>query len=365
LNSGGDEARANIGRDETSPRAAQKAVGEARDESNAQGSTTTSLESGSRLAPGHTSENAAEGSETFRCGANHSGMEQTNNKEVRQAEKKTVHSPRFTSPSTTTSNQHRSPQNFMGSGSRLQHSECGHITDAPTPNLDDDIDSDENLRPPIMSGPAPLAGAEPLPAAPPQATSMAAPGAQATSTASPAGQATPSTAIAAAIASRASTTLPPGQAHSDAAHDSTEPETTRFPKPCTRVTTTSVVYTVIDFDGRFDATRRRGSVLGSRTKDRNIITSTARKKMFATQQQQSRRARSRNIVTLIARRAVITQQRRSKHRHLNGEKGGDYDSFKNRKKLRANTTSTRRRTATRSNNDEEMFVRGGVSECDS
>jgi len=62
---------------------------------------------------------------------------------------------------------------------------------------------------------------------------------------------------------------------------------------------------------------------------------------------------------------VITQQRRSKHRHLNGEKGGDYDSFKNRKKLRANTTSTRRRTATRSNNDEEMFVRGGVSECDS
>jgi len=32
---------------------------------------------------------------------------------------------------------------------------------------------------------------------------------------------------------------------------------------------------------------------------------------------------------------VITQQRRSKHRHLNGEKGGEYDSFKNRKKLHA------------------------------
>jgi hypothetical protein len=91
------------------------------------------------------------------------------------------------------------------------------------------------------------------------------------------------------------------------------------------------VYTVIDFDGRFNATRRRGSVLGSRTKDRNIT------EMFATQQQQSRRARSRNIVTLIARRAVITQQRRSKHRHLNGEKGGDYDSFKNRMKLHATT----------------------------
>jgi hypothetical protein len=34
---------------------------------------------------------------------------------------------------------------------------------------------------------------------------------------------------------------------------------------------------------------------------------------------------------------VITQQRRSKHRHLNGEKGGDYDSFKNRMKLHATT----------------------------
>ena len=148
LNSGGDEARTNIGRDKTSPRAAQRAMGEARIESNAQGSTITSLESGSRLAPGHTRENAAEGSETFRCGANHSGMEQTNNEEVRQAEKKSVHSPRFTLPSTSTSNQHRSPQNFMGSGSRLQHSECGHITDAPTPTLDDDIDSDRTFSPP-------------------------------------------------------------------------------------------------------------------------------------------------------------------------------------------------------------------------
>ena len=107
-------------------------------------------------------------------------------------------------------------------------------------------------------------------------------------------------------------------------------ETARFPKPCTQVTTTSVVYTVIDFDGIFDATRRRGSVLGSRTRDRNIT------EMFATQQQ-SRRARLRNIVTLIARRAVITQQRRSKHRHLNGEKGGEYDSFKDHKKLHATT----------------------------
>ena len=127
----------------------------------------------------------------------------------------------------------------MGSGSRLQHSECGRVRDAPMPNLDDDIDSNENLQPPIMSGPAPLAGVVPLPAPPPQATSKAAPGAQATSTASPAGQATPSTAIAAAIAPRASTTSPPGQAHSDAAHDSTEPETTRIPKPCTQTTTTS------------------------------------------------------------------------------------------------------------------------------
>ena len=152
LNSGGDEARTNIGRDKTSPRAAQRAMGEARIESNAQGSTITSLESGSRLAPGHTRENAAEGSETFRCGANHSGMEQTNNEEVRQAEKKSVHSPRFTLPSTSTSNQHRSPQNFMGSGSRLQHSECGRVRDAPMHNLDDDIDSYENLQPPIMSG---------------------------------------------------------------------------------------------------------------------------------------------------------------------------------------------------------------------
>ena len=188
LNSGGDEARANIGRDETSPRAVRRAMGEARNESNAQGSTITSFESGSRLASGHTNENAAEGSETFLCGANHPGMEQTNNQEVRQAEKKTVHSPRFTSPSTSTSNQHRSSQNFMGSGSRLQHSECGRVRDAPMPNLDDDIDSDENFQPPIMSGPALLARAEPLTAAPPQSTSRAAPGAQSTSTASLAGQ---------------------------------------------------------------------------------------------------------------------------------------------------------------------------------
>ena len=130
----------------------------------------------------------------------------------------------------------------MGSDSRLQHSECGRVRDAPMPNLDDDIDDDENLQPLIMSGLAPLAGVEPLPAPPPQATSTAAPGAQATSTASPTGQATPSTAIAAAIAPRASTTLPPGQAHSGAAHDSTDPETTRFPKPCTQVTTTFVVH---------------------------------------------------------------------------------------------------------------------------
>jgi len=124
------------------------------------------------------------------------------------------------------------------------------------------------------------------------------------------------------------------------------------------------VYTVIDFDGRFDATRRRGSVLGSRTKDRNITTSTARKKMFATQRK-SRRARARNIVTLIARRAVITQQqRRSEHRHLNREKGGEYSFFENPQEIaRYNTTSTRRETW--SKNDEEMFVRGGVSECDS
>jgi len=330
LNSGGDEARATKGRDETSPRAAQRAPGEARNESNAQGSTTTILESGSRLAPGHTRENAAGGSETFRCGANHPGMETTNNQEVRQAEKQSAHSPRFTSLSTSTSNQHRSPQSFMGSDSRLQHSDCGRIRDAPMSHLDDDIDSDENLQPPIMSGPAPPAGVEALPAAPPQATSLA---------------------------------TPEEQTHIDAAHDSVEPEMTRFPIPCTQATENSEVYTVIDFDGRFDATRRRGSVLGSRTKDRNITTSTARK-MFATQRK-SRRARARNIVTLIARRAVITQQqRRSKHRHLNGEKGGEYGFFKNPQEVaRYNTTSTRRETW--SNNDEEMFVRGGVSECDS
>jgi len=365
LNSGGDEARATKGRDETSPRAAQRAPGEARNKSNAQGSTTTILESGSRLAPGHTRENAAGGSETFRCGGSHPGMETTNNQEVRQAEKQSAHSPRFTSLSTSTSNQHRSPQSFMGSDSRLQHSDCGRIRDAPISHLDDDIDSDENLQPPIMSGPAPPARVEASPAAPPQATSSAAPEAQATSTASPAGQATPSTAIAAATAPRASTTRPEGQAHIDAAHDSIEPETTRFPIPCTQATENSEVYTVIDFDGRFDATRRRGSVLGSRRKDRNITTSTARK-MFATERK-SRRARARNIVTLIARRAVITQQqRRSEHRHLNGEKGGEYGFFKNPQGVaRYRTTSTRRRTATRSNNDEEMFVRGGVSECDS
>jgi len=83
-------------------------------------------------------------------------MEQTGNQEVSKAEKKSVHWPRFNLPSITTSNEHRSPQNFTGSGSRLQHSECGHITDAPTPNLDDDIDSDENLQPPIRSGPVPM-----------------------------------------------------------------------------------------------------------------------------------------------------------------------------------------------------------------
>ena len=156
LNSGGDDARASTGRDETSPRAVQKTTGEARNESNAQGSTTTTSESGSRSAPGHLRENAAEGLETFRRGANHPSMEQTGNQEVSKAEKKSVHWPRFNLPSITTSNQHRSPQNFMGSGSRLQHSECGHITDAPTPNLDDDIDSDENLQPPIRSGPVPM-----------------------------------------------------------------------------------------------------------------------------------------------------------------------------------------------------------------
>jgi len=324
------------------------------------------LESGSRLAPGHTRENTAGGSETFRCGGSHPGMETTNNQEVRQAEKQPAHSPRFTSHSTSTSNQHRSPQSFMGSDSRLQHSEWGPITYAPISHLDDDIDSDENLQPPIiMSGPAPSAGVEALPAAPLQATSSAAPEAQATSTASPAGQATPSTAAAAASTPRASTTTTEGQAHIDATNDLTEPETTRIPKPCTQATDDSEVYTVIDFDGRFDATRRRGSLLGSSTNDRNITTSTARKKMFATTGK-SRRARARNIVTLIAIRAVITQQqRRSEHRHLNGEKGGEYGFFKNTQEVaRYRTTSTRRRTATRSNNDEEMFVRGGVSECD-
>ena len=132
----------------------------------------------------------------------------------------------------------------MGSDSRLQQSEWGPITDAPITNLDDDIDSDENLQPPIMSGPAPPAGVEALPAAPPQATSSAAPGAQATSTALPVGQATSSTAIAAATAPRASTTTPEGQAHIDAARDSIEPVMTRFPIPCTQATGNSEVHTV-------------------------------------------------------------------------------------------------------------------------
>jgi len=82
LNSGGDDSRANKGRDKTSPRTAQSATGEARNESKAQGSTTTIWESDSRSAPGHSRENAAEGLETSRRGANHPDMEQANNEKV-------------------------------------------------------------------------------------------------------------------------------------------------------------------------------------------------------------------------------------------------------------------------------------------